>query len=335
MDLITQGILGAATAQAGAKKDEGKIATAIGFIAGMIPDIDSFIQHPEDPLFVLEYHRHFTHSLIFIPFAAFILAIITHRVLSKKISIRRLFYYSLLGICLAALLDACTSYGTHLLWPFSDERIAWNIIAIVDPVFTLLLFVPLVFGLLKNNPALSRIGLIVAASYLGLATVQSNRAYDVAEEMILNRGHNAERLLVKPTLGNILLWRSIYSSNNEIFVDAIRVGIIADNKIYNGSSLPLLDLKTMNPYPENTRGRTDLVRFAKLSNNWLAYDPSQPDLVGDIRYAMLPTSTIPLWGVRLALSQPDKHMNFETNRNFTREMRHDFMSMLLGRTDIH
>jgi inner membrane protein len=335
MDLLTQGILGAATAQAGAKRDEGKIATTIGFIAGMVPDIDTFIQNPEDPLFVLEYHRHFTHSLIFIPFAAFILAIISHRVLNKKISISRLFYYSLLGICLAAILDACTSYGTHLLWPFSDERIAWNIIAIVDPVFTLLLFIPLVFGLSKNKPALSRIGLTFATIYLGLATVQSNRAYDIAEEMISKRGHSADRILVKPTLGNIILWRSMYSSNNEIFVDAIRVGIIADNKIYKGNSLPLLDLETMNPYPKNTLGGTDLVRFAKLSNKWLAYDPSQPDLVGDIRYAMLPTSTIPLWGVRLTLDQPDKHMNVETNRNFTREMRHDFMSMLLGRTDIH
>jgi inner membrane protein len=60
MDLLTQGILGAATAQAGAKKDEGKIAAAIGFIAGMIPDIDTFIQNPEDSLF---------HSLhLFLPY---------------------------------------------------------------------------------------------------------------------------------------------------------------------------------------------------------------------------------------------------------------------------
>jgi inner membrane protein len=334
MDLLTQGILGAATAQAGAKKGEGKIATAIGFIAGMIPDLDVLIQNSKDPLFVLEYHRHFTHSLIFIPFAAIVLALISNRILRNKISLKRLFYYSILGISMAALLDACTSYGTHLLWPFSDERIAWNIISIVDPVFTLLLLVPLIFGLRKNMPALSQLGLLFAAIYLGLATVQSIRVYNVAEELISKRGHHADRLLVKPTFGNILLWRSIYS-DNKIYVDAIRVGIIADNQIYKGSSLPYLDLKTMNPFPENTRSRTDLDRFSKLSNHWIAYDPSQPELIGDIRYAMLPTSTIPLWGVRLESGQADRHLNFETNRNFTKEMRHDFISMLLGRTEIH
>ena len=195
----------------------------------------------------------------------------------------------------------------------------------------MLLLVPLVIGLGKSTPALSRTGLIFAALYLGMATVQSNRAYDIAEKIILNRGHTAERLLVKPTLGNILLWRSIYLSNNEIYVDAVRVGIIADNQIYNGSSLPLLDLETMNPFPENTRGRTDLVRFAKLSSNWLAYDPSQPELVGDIRYAMLPTRIEPLWGIQLDPSNPQAPAIYQTQRSLTPALRDSFITMLLGR----
>ena len=42
----------------------------------------------------------------------------------------------MLGYGTGGLLDTCTSYGTHLLWPFSTTPMAWSIIAIVDPVFT-------------------------------------------------------------------------------------------------------------------------------------------------------------------------------------------------------
>ena len=41
------------------------------------------------------------------------------------------------GYATHGLLDACTSYGTQLFWPFSDERVAWNNSSIVDPLFTL------------------------------------------------------------------------------------------------------------------------------------------------------------------------------------------------------
>ncbi|MDB2316436.1 metal-dependent hydrolase, partial [Luminiphilus sp.] len=33
---------------------------------------------------------------------------------------------ALVGYATHGLLDACTTYGTMLLWPFSDARIAWS-----------------------------------------------------------------------------------------------------------------------------------------------------------------------------------------------------------------
>ena len=43
----------------------------IGFLSGLAPDLDIFIRSESDPLLFLEFHRQFTHSLIFIPFVAF------------------------------------------------------------------------------------------------------------------------------------------------------------------------------------------------------------------------------------------------------------------------
>ena len=42
----------------------------------------------------------------------------------------------MLGYATHALLDSCTTYGTMLFWPFSDVRIAWNTVSIIDPLFT-------------------------------------------------------------------------------------------------------------------------------------------------------------------------------------------------------
>ena len=67
MDPLTQGIVGAAAAQSLKKKNNIIIITLLGFLAGLAPDIDIFIRSKDDPLLFLEYHRHFTHSLIFIP----------------------------------------------------------------------------------------------------------------------------------------------------------------------------------------------------------------------------------------------------------------------------
>ena len=46
-----------------------------------------------------------------------------------------------MGYATHGLLDSCTSYGTQLFWPFSDERVAWDTMSIVDPLFTIPLLV--------------------------------------------------------------------------------------------------------------------------------------------------------------------------------------------------
>lgn len=66
MDPVSQGTLGAVFAQTqGSAKYLGK-AALIGALAGMAPDLDVLIRSNEDPLLFLEFHRQFTHSLLFI-----------------------------------------------------------------------------------------------------------------------------------------------------------------------------------------------------------------------------------------------------------------------------
>lgn len=331
MDLLTQGILGASTAQAGAKRGEFRIASITGFIAGLLPDLDTLIRSQDNPLLVLEYHRHFTHSFIFIPVGALLVSAMIWLIYRKKYSFKSLYWYSLLGICLAGILDACTSYGTSLLWPISNDKIAWNLIAIVDPIFSFILLIPLIIGLKKRSHIFTRAGLTLALMYLLLAWGQSQRAEEIAMNLIADRSHSAIKQIIKPTMGNIVLWKSIYIHDEKIYTDAIRVGMFGSNKIYTGSNLPLLNSQGDNPFVDDSQAGRDFLRFAAISDHWLGVHPSRPDMAGDVRYTMLPISTEPLWGVNLEINDQYQHLDVITNRRFTPFMRQQFINMLLGR----
>ena len=84
MDPLTQGLAGAALPQAAARRGAVAIAGLLGFLAGMTPDLDVLIRSSEDPLLFLEYHRQFTHSLVFIPVGGALCALLLHPLLGRR-----------------------------------------------------------------------------------------------------------------------------------------------------------------------------------------------------------------------------------------------------------
>jgi inner membrane protein len=213
MDPFTQGVLGAALPQAtAAQKPQVRMAGALGFLAGMAADLDVFIRSATDPLAVLEYHRHFTHALIFIPVGGLLCAGVFHAVLGRrsKLAFWQTLLFCTLGYATHALLDAATSYGTMLFWPFSDARISGSIVAVIDPLFTLPLAALVAASVLRKDPLFARLGLAWGAFYLALATAQHFAAIDMGRAIAAARGHAPQRLEVKPSFGNILVWKTIY-----------------------------------------------------------------------------------------------------------------------------
>ena len=78
MDPLTQGVVGASLPLASARRRDIVSAAVLGFLAGMAPDLDVLIRSSEDPLLFLEYHRQFTHALVFIPIGGLICAMVLH-----------------------------------------------------------------------------------------------------------------------------------------------------------------------------------------------------------------------------------------------------------------
>lgn len=335
MDILTHGLLGGTLAQSCGRKSETRTATMVGFLAALLADADALIRSDADPLLTLEYHRQFTHALIFIPVGALLVALIlwpAFKAFRYPIAFRRIYLYALLGCATSGLLDACTSYGTHLLWPFTGERTAWSIVPIFDPLFSLILGAAMLAGLRWRNTLPARIGLLLTAAYLSIGWFQHQRAEDAMRATIILRGHEAEKLTVKPTMGNLLLWRSIYRANGVYYVDAVRAGMGGTARIYPGNTARAFDLSRDLPaLPPASVVHQDIQRFDFFSDGYLALHPDDPGLLGDVRYAMLPTSTRPLWGIRLDMRQPETHTQFETSRQMSREEIDRFIGMLRGK----
>ena len=303
MDPLTQGTIGAVLPQALSKKNLGIVAL-LGFLSGMAPDLDIFIRSSTDPLLSLEYHRQFTHSLVFIPFGGLICALFLF-VVFKKISpfnFKKTWLYCTLGYGTHGLIDACTSYGTLLFWPFSDMRIAWNNISIIDPLFTLPLILLIVTATIKKKNIYSKIALAWAVTYLMLGLYLHNIAINVGKEIAEQRGHIVTRIKAKPSFGNLILWKTIYETDNQFYVDATN---LLFNKIIPGESIKKLNQEEDFPWlKEESQQYKDVERFKWFSNDFLAVNPQNKNQIIDIRYSGIPNEIGGLWGVQL---NPNKH----------------------------
>ena len=330
MDPLSQATLGAAAAQSLIKKSDLARIALIGALAGMAPDLDVLIQSSTDPLLQLEYHRQFTHSLIFIPVGALLCAIAFWPFMRRHMSFKAIWLTALAGYATHALLDACTTYGTLLLWPFSDARIAWNTISVVDPVFTLPLLGFVIAAGVKKSQFIGRLGMAWVALYLSIGVIQEERAIAAGEALAADRGHAPAVVSAKPSFGNLLLWKTVYEYDDHFWVDAVRAG--GDVTIIEGDHVARLNLQSSFPWLDtDSQQARDVERFRWFSNDYLAIDSDDPFLIVDMRYSHLPNEIKGLWGIRLDPdASADEHVTWIARRSADSERFEQLWAMLKG-----
>ena len=330
MDPISQGTVGAAFAQSTANKNNIFKISVIGFLSGLAPDLDVLIRSSTDPILSLEYHRQFTHSLFFIPFGALMVALVIFPLVKRSLSLKTVYLASLIGYATHGLLDACTSYGTLLFWPFSNERVTWNNISIVDPLFTIPVLIFIGTAIKTRKRLFSYFAMGWVAFYLSLGFVQYERALSVANELAYSRGHNPERLTLKPTFGNLILWKSIYQHEGAFYVDAIRT--VQSSTWCSGESIGIFDYQLHLPNLEkDSQQRRDIERFRWFSQDYLGFD-EEKNLVTDVRYSMIPNQIAPMWGLVIDIQRGiDEHAIWWTSRGLGKGQLDVFKDMLSGK----
>lgn len=212
MDSLTQIILGAAVGELVLGKKVGNKAILWGAIAGTIPDLDVFSSlWAEDIIQANEWHRGVTHSILFsvvmAPIFAWLVSKIEKRADATWKEWTKLMFWSLVT---HPLLDAHTTWGTQLFWPF-ENKISYNNIFVIDPLYTLpfMVFVILAMRLPKLSPKRrfwNNLGLIVSSSYMLLTFGFKYLAYSHFKTAAEQQHIDYVDITTRPTPLNSILW---------------------------------------------------------------------------------------------------------------------------------
>lgn len=213
MDSLTQIVLGAAVGEFFLGKKIGNRAALYGGIIGTIPDLDVVVGKFLDPITAVEIHRGFSHSLIFFILFAPILGFVITKIERKiHVSFKDATLMAFIALFTHALLDAFTTWGTQIFWPFG-ERIAWKTIFVIDPLYTLPFLTLLILALrlpktLVKRRKYNNLGLIISSSYLLLSVIAKNAAESKFEAALNSQNIKYSRIIVKPAPLNIILWNA-------------------------------------------------------------------------------------------------------------------------------
>jgi len=226
MDSLTQATLGAAIGEAVLGKKLGNRALLWGLLFGTLPDLDIIFSPLLDKARWLEWHRGGSHSLLLMVVASLLLAKPLARLWKReKISPARAGTFVFLVWSTHVLIDCFTVYGTSVFWPFSEYRVAFNHIFIIDLIYTLPLLVSLIWlafyrtkKQLTKRTRILKWGLGLSTGYIALTIGLKFLVSAAFDADLARRGITYERRMEAPTPFNTLLWRSVVDRGDELWV---------------------------------------------------------------------------------------------------------------------
>jgi inner membrane protein len=316
MDPITHILTGGILTQNICKKNFFRQATFIGMLSAEAPDLDFFVHSKLNPLLNLEVHRSFTHSFAFIPIGGLIMTLFFLLLFKAwRPRWKEIFRLSTFAYATHSFLDACTSYGTQLFWPFSSVRISWDILPIVEPVFTTILFLsvlaayvmsPKVHAVNKASIStakrISQCGLIIAFLYIVFATFQHHRALTQQNELASSRHHlQTTQNRVLPRFGTLSQWDSLYVYKNQVYLDTIHTHVFGKTQADENFSALLFNAQnTSIPHSALSSVET-FIWFTQDYTTALSYNPL---ILADLRYIQkLPHNPRALWAISWKFNQ--------------------------------
>ena len=230
MDSLTQIVLGAACGEVVLGKKIGNKALLFGAIGGTIPDLDVFIGSWifNNEIHAMAFHRGFMHSILFSVLGAFVFGWLALKLYNrgKRVQTTKLkdwnwlFFWALFT---HPILDCFTPYGTQLFAPFSDYRVAFNTISVVDPLYT----VPFLMGLIvllffkrqsEKRRFWLKLGLGLSSGYLLFTVFNRANVNSIYEKSLKDNRISFERFQIQPTIFNNILWYGVAENSTSYYV---------------------------------------------------------------------------------------------------------------------
>lgn len=224
MDSITQAALGAAIGEATLGKNIGNKGAVLGAIVATIPDLDVALYLFYDKFEMLSIHRGFSHSIVFSIIGAFLIAyVLQHIKWTKTVGYQKLWIFTWLALFTHMLLDTFTAYGTQLLLPFSDARIGFDSVNVVDPVYTIPILIGLICSLFvfKNKPSrrvYNYIGIAVSTFYLIGTLVVKNYVEEHFKTELAEQNISYNSLLTMPVGIANVNWYGVAKTSEGLYM---------------------------------------------------------------------------------------------------------------------
>ena len=213
MDFVTQVTLGGAVGQATMNRELGNKAALWGMLAGALPDLDVLAYPLMDSVTQLTWHRGISHSILLTVVLTPLLGWLISRVHRQEVTVEKAALFTFLALGTHILIDLFTVYGTQIFAPFSDTQVAWNILFIVDPLFTLPLLFFLLLSMLPGEIRAklfrNAIGIIFASAYVIVSLLFKFSAETSFERALERQKIPVERMITVPTPFNNVLWRCV------------------------------------------------------------------------------------------------------------------------------
>ena len=243
VDYVSHSLFGCLAGQSVVDRRARRRAALVAALAAFAPDLDMAAKYFTDPLFALLIHRHFTHSLFLAPVIGLVVAGLV-MLLDRRL---RFEYWKItcaagvLGAATHGFLDTITSYGTVWLWPFSHDRLAWDVISDFDLFLLLFALAAVVLSLtvFKNRRFFPGLMFLVCLAYLLFGVFQSHRATSAQQAIASARGHEVEKSRVIANLLGLYEWRSLYVSNGVIHADYVKTPFWGESCYWEGAQQPL------------------------------------------------------------------------------------------------
>ena len=211
MENVTHTIVGLMLARTGLEKTTPRGA-AMMMLAANIPDIDGIFYFTDAQRYI-EYHRTYTHTLLFMP----VMALLPMLLVRAKFSWRS-HAAAMISVFSHLMVDWVTFYGIPMLLPFSHHRFRLDIVRLYDPWIAVILFGTLVatklFEALQiGKPGAARRGfawatLLLFLTFSGARMLSRQRAIDTLSAGVY-QGARSQRVTALPIPTHPLVWRGI------------------------------------------------------------------------------------------------------------------------------
>lgn len=287
MDSLTHIVLGACVGELVAGKQLGKRALLFGAAAQSLPDID-FVASPFlDASSDLIAHRGITHSWFFVVICTAFL-VWASRKLFPKTTMTNKRWAMLWGFEMAIhlLLDACNVYGTAWWLPFSNERVAFNLLYVADPLFTI---VPLIATLLlwwKRSPEFkrqrwARISLFVCIGYILLSMGHKHKVDEAVQQAAAEQQIPVKHFFSTPTPFNILMYYSLAETDSGYYVNYRSV-------FDKDKPDPFRFYPKNEPLLQQVRNQEEVKNLRLFSQGWYTVEKQNDTLVfNDLRFGQI------------------------------------------------